>query len=240
MKSIVIKKEIELKTEETEEQLLVSGNFTKEIEIVKKESGIVKSEECSVKKETKVGNNKPKGGRKKEENKKKIIAYMVEQLRTLDLRNISKQEIAEACGYMKCGSHGFSYAYSELKAEGMILTENRMGKLTDKGICSVPKEKFTFAQPKNNAEQQQHYYKLLRKRCKEGTDEKTKIIFEILSDGKPHKLREFTRATGYVNVKSKGLGYNLTCMEKVLKILKKPEKDVWQFTDKCFPKGRPE
>ena len=161
---------------------------------------------------------------------------MVEQLQTLDRAVIQKQELAEACGYAKSGSHGFFYAYKELGQEGMI----SKGKLTDLGIRSVPKEVFSFAKRKDNKETQANFFKLLRKRCKEGTDEKVKIIFEILSDGKEHGLKKFTDATGYANLKSKGLGYNIACMEKEMGILEKKGPNRWEFTDKCFPDGRPE
>ena len=164
---------------------------------------------------------------------------MAEELQTLDRKRIPQQELAEICGYAKPGSHGFFYAFSELKAENMIMNEKGGAKLTESGLCSVPKEKIAFAKPKTNKEKQDYYFKLLRRKCTEGTPEKVKIIFELLSDGKPHKLEEFVEATGYRNLKSKGLGYNLTCMEKELKILKKLEKNSWVFTDKCFPEGRP-
>ena len=146
-----------------------------------------------------------------------------------------KKDIAEAIGYSSHGCHGFFYSYKELVEEGMIAG----GKLTDLGFRSLPKDSFSFAAPKTNEEKQEQFYKLLRKKCKEGTDEKTKIIFDILSDGKPHDLKEFTRATGYANLKSKGLGYNFTCMLKDMKILEKTEQNKWRFSDKCFPKGRP-
>ena len=167
-----------------------------------------------------------------------ILAYLGEQLQSLNRTDISKQELAEVCGYARTGSHGFSYAYSELKEEGKL--HPKTGKLTDCGIACIPKGLIAFAKPKDNTEMQQHLWKLLRKKCKEGTDEKTKAIFKILSDGKTHELKEFTDATGYANLKSKGLGYNFTCMEKAMKILEKPKPNAWRFTNACFPTGRPE
>ena len=166
----------------------------------------------------------------------KILAYLGDQLQTLDRTDIKKQELAEVCGYMKTGSHGFFYAYKDLVDEGMI----HRGKLTDLGISSLPTDAVSFQKPKGNTEMQDHFFKLLRKGCKEGTDEKTKQIFEILSDGKDHELKEFTSATGYANLKSKGLGYNISYMEKKVKILEKTKPNTWRFTDKCFPDGRPE
>jgi len=170
----------------------------------------------------------------------KILAYMAEELGNLNRKIIPKQELAEACGYSRPGSHGFSYAFSELKAEGKIANTKGGCYLTDLGKESVPKESFSFSQPKTNADKQEHFYKLLRKRCKEGSNEKTKILFDILSDGKSHSLKEFTDATGYANYKSKGLGYNLTCMVKEMKIAEKTGSKEWRFTDICFPQGRPE
>ena len=168
-----------------------------------------------------------------------ILAYLGEQLQSLNRTDVPRQELAEACGYARTGSHGFSYAYSELKKEGKLHKKN--GKLTDFGISCIPKGlSISFKKPKDNTEMQQHLWKLLRKKCKEGTDEKTKAIFKILSDGKTHELKEFTAATGYANLKSKGLGYNFTCMEKDMKILEKPKPNSWRFTNTCFPKGRPE
>ena len=125
---------------------------------------------------------------------------MAEQLKTLDRALIPKQELAEVCGYAKPGSHGFFYAFSELKAEKMVMTEKGGGKLTENGIRAVPEEKFSFAQPKTNREKQESYFKLLRKKCKEGTNEKLKKLFELLSDGKPHTLKEFEANTGYKNL----------------------------------------
>lgn len=155
---------------------------------------------------------------------------------TLDRKVVPKKEIAEAIGYSAPGSHPFFYAYQALVNDGMILR----GELTDLGFRSAPTESLVFAKPKTNEEKQESFFKLLRKRVNEGTDEKVNIIFEILSDGKTHELNEFTRATGYANLKSKGLGYNLTYMEKDMKILEKTAPNTWQFTDKCFPNGRPE
>jgi len=180
--------------------------------------------------------HKKKGGQRKVENKKKILAYLGEQLHTLNRTDIKKQELAEVCGYVRSGSHGFFYAYKDLTDEGMI----RKGKLTELGISSLPKDEISFAKPKDNTEMQAYLLKLLRKKCKEGTDEKTKMIFEILSDGKVHELKDFTNATGYANLKSKGLGYNISCMEKDMKILEKTKPNTWRFTNKCFPDGRPE
>eukprot|EP00536_Pseudo-nitzschia_multiseries_P003196 jgi/Psemu1/295132/fgenesh1_pm.47_\ len=214
----------------------------KETHDVKKETHDVKKEESFDDKESKVckKSSRGKGGRKKEENKKKILVYMAQVHKTMSSDEmgrecIAKKEVAEACGYGSPGSHGFFYAYKELVDEGMISGE----KLTDLGLQSVPEESYPFQKPKTNEDKQESFYKLLRKKCKEGTNEKTKIIFDVLSDGKPHTLKEFTIATGYANLKSKGLGYNLTCMEKDMKIVTRIESNKWQFTDKCFPNGRP-
>jgi hypothetical protein len=70
----------------------------------------------------------------------KILAYLGDQLQTLNRTDIKKQELAEVCGYMKTGSHGFSYAYKDLVDEGMI----HKGKLTELGISSLPSEVVSF------------------------------------------------------------------------------------------------
>ena len=164
---------------------------------------------------------------------------MVEQIKILNRKEVPRQEIAEACGYEKIGSHGFFYAFSELKAEGMLTVRKNMGKLTELGIESAPNEEQSFAKPKTNKDTHELFYKLLRKKCKEGTDVKVRKIFDILCDGEPHPIKDFIKASGYTDKKSKGLGYNLTCMERDMKILERTSENKYQFTDKCFPKGRP-
>ena len=165
-----------------------------------------------------------------------ILAYMWFELGSLQRNKIPTEELASALGYAKPGVHAFFYARQELRQEGRI---TRDGSLTDLGKESIPKENFSFVKPKTNSEMQKYYMQLLRKKVREGPDEKVQIIFNILSDGKPHALEEFTSKTGYANMKSKGLGYNLSAMEKQLKILEKTGAKSYRFTNKCFPEGRP-
>jgi hypothetical protein len=80
---------------------------------------------------------------------------------------------------------------------------------------------------------------MLLKQCKEAQSDKCASLFEILADGQPHSLEEFIAATGYANLKSKGLGYPLTHMIKKMKIVEKTDDKFYRFTDKCFPEGRP-
>lgn len=178
----------------------------------------------------------------KKEVQDKIMACFGEGL-DLDILEVSKKDIAERLNTQP-GSHGFFYAWQDLqKNKGYIQKLGRGGKfsLTKVGKQNLPKGVVLgIAKIKTNDDKIDTLKKSLLKQCKEAVAAKVDIIFDILKDGKPHTLDEFTQATGYANLKSKGLGYPISFMTKDMKILEKVEKDTWQFTDKCFPQGRPQ
>jgi len=170
----------------------------------------------------------------------KIMAYMGQELQT-DRKNMSKQEVAEGCGYAKAGAHGFHYAWQDLEKTQKWVAKSGTGTfcLTDLGKDHIPTGIVLVSKKRDNKGKQEAFLQTLLKQCKEAKEDKMVLVFEILSDGQQHTLAEFTEATGYANLKSKGLGYPFTHMEKKMKILERPEKEVYKFADKCFPEGRP-
>jgi hypothetical protein len=188
---------------------------------------------------TKAANKAETKKMKSEKVKLDILAFLGGQLQTLDRRDIPKNEVAEACGYSAPGSHGFFYPLKELVAEGKIMRSSTKGCicLTDDGIISIPLH--AVAPPRmDNAGRQAQLLKSLMK-CKQGVPDKMSVVFNIFIDGRPHGLDELTQETGYKNMSSQGLGYPISFMINTMKILKKVKADTWQFTDKCFPEGRP-
>jgi hypothetical protein len=191
---------------------------------------------------------KPKEGRKSNtkgkvrvEVQQKIMAYLGQELQ-VDRKHVSKQEVAEGCGFKKAGTHAFFYAWQDLERTKMWVCKSTSGKalvcLTSAGKDNIPTGVIVAA-PLDNAGKQQFLKQSLLKGCNEAKAEKVDIIFDIFKDGKPHPLDEFTAATGYANMKSKGLGYPFSYMEKKMKIVEKCGDKMFQFTDKCFPDGRP-
>lgn len=170
----------------------------------------------------------------------KIMAYMGQELQT-DRKNMSKQEVAQGCGYAKAGAHSFHYSWRDLEKNRKWVAKSGKGVfcLTDVGKDHIPSGIVLVSKKQDNKGKQEAFLKTLLKQCQEAKKDKMEIVFDILCDGMPHTLEEFTLATGYANLKSKGLGYPFSHMEKKMKILEKPAKEVFQFTDKCFPEGRP-
>jgi hypothetical protein len=178
-------------------------------------------------------------GKVRAEVQEKILAYLGQELQ-VDRKDVTKQEVAEACEFKKAGSHGFFYAWQDLERTKQWVGKSSAGKglvcLTDAGRDNIPTG-VILAVPLDNAGKQQFFKEALLKSCDGAIAAKLDIIFGILEDGKKHHLDEFTKATGYANLKSKGLGYPLSHMEKKMKIVEKADGLYW-FTDKCFPKGR--
>jgi hypothetical protein len=170
----------------------------------------------------------------------KILAYFGQELES-DRTSVPKQEVAEGCGYTSAGAHPFFYSWQDLEKEKKWITKapGKMFCLTEEGKQHIPKGIVLVAKTKDNASKQQSFLKILLKQCNEAKAEKCDIVFRILSDGEWHGLDEFTNATGYANLKSKGLGYPFTHMEKKMKILEKNANKEYRFTDKMFPEGRP-
>jgi len=171
----------------------------------------------------------------------KILAWMGQEIQ-VDRVDLKKQEVAEGCGFQKAGTKSFHYAWRDLQQNKQWIAKSPSEKgsfrLTEAGRDNMPTDVVLVSAKKDNAGKQEFFKAALLKQCKEAKQDKLDIIFDILKDGKLHSLDEFTKATGYANYKSKGLGYPLSHMEKKMKILEKIEK-MYQFTDKCFPEGRP-
>ncbi|CAB9503170.1 expressed unknown protein [Seminavis robusta] len=171
----------------------------------------------------------------------KILAYFGQQLQT-DRKDVPKEEVAQECGFAKSGSHGFFYAWQDLlKNKGWIARSSEKGcfRLTDQGKDNIPEGVVLVSARKDNAGMLEFFKTCLLKQCKKAKSDKVDIMFDILKDGKPHSLEEFTNATGYANLKSAGLGYPFSHMEKKMKVLEKNADKMYQLTDKCFPDGRP-
>jgi hypothetical protein len=170
----------------------------------------------------------------------KILAFMGQELQT-DREEMTKQECAEGIGYLKEGTHRFFYSFRDLEQEKefVVKTGGKLYALTELGKANIPHGTVIVSARKDNAGKQEFFLKALLKQCKEAKPEKAASIFDILSDGQDHALDEFVAATGYANLKSKGLGYTFGHMEKKMKILEKTEGKMYRFTDKCFPEGRP-
>lgn len=169
----------------------------------------------------------------------KILAYMGQELQT-DRKDISKQEVAEGCGFARAGSHRFFYSWQDLERNQKFVVKSgtNMFRLTDLGKDHIPKGLVLVSKKIDNSGKQKSFLKILKKQCKEATD-KVDLIFDIMSDGQAHSVDEFTKATGYANLKSKGLGYPLSHMIKKMNIVEKLADNTYRFTDKCFPEGRP-
>ena len=186
---------------------------------------------------------KPKKSKVKPELQDKILAYMGQELQVNDRPEVTKQEVAEGCGYSKAGVHNFFYSWQDMQKEKKWIEKSSAKgcfRLTQLGRDNIPQGVILVAKRHDNAGKQDYYLKALCKQCKEAKEDKSSIMFDILKDGEWHNLDEFTAATGYKNLKSKGLGYAFTHMEKKMKILEKnSETKQYRFTDKCFPDGRP-
>ena len=197
----------------------------------------------SPEKKTKTKAEKPKKSKVKPELQDKILAYMGQELQVNDRPEVTKQEVAEGCGYAKAGVHNFFYSWQDMQKEKKWIERSSAKgcfRLTQLGRDNIPQGVILVAKRHDNAGKQEYYLKALCKQCKEAKEDKSSIMFEILKDGAWHDLDEFTEATGYKNLKSKGLGYAFTHMEKKMKILEKnSETKQYRFTDKCFPEGRP-
>ena len=184
----------------------------------------------------------PKPGKDKKvkpELQKKILAYFGQELQS-DRKTMTKQEVAEGCGFAKAGAHSFFYSWQDMeKNKHWLAKSGKEFYLTELGKTNIPEGIVLISKKQDNPSKQESFLKILLKQCKEAKPDKSKIIFDILSDGDWHGLNEFTGATGYANLKSKGLGYAFTHMEKKMKILEKNESKEYRFTDKCFPEGRP-
>ena len=127
---------------------------------------------------------------------------------------------------------------SNFKQEGV----SRCFQLSEFGYDNIPKGiKLEVSKQRDNAGKLEFLMKSLLKQCNEAKPDKTQIFFDILKDGQYHELDEFLDATGYKNLKSKGLGYPFSHMEKKMKILERhPDHKIqYRLTDKCFPTGRP-
>lgn len=184
----------------------------------------------------------PKPGKDKKvkpELQKKMLAYFGQELQS-DRKTMTKQEVAEGCGFAKAGAHSFFYSWQDMeKNKHWLAKSGKEFYLTELGKTNIPEGIVLISKKQDNPSKQESFLKILLKQCKEANPDKSKIIFDILSDGDWHGLNEFTGATGYANLKSKGLGYAFTHMEKKMKILEKNESKEYRFTDKCFPEGRP-
>jgi hypothetical protein len=170
----------------------------------------------------------------------RIMTFMGQELQA-GRSDVGKQEVAEGCGFSKAGSHSFFYSWQDLERNHQWLAKSGKGCfcLTDLGKDNIPKGVLLAPKKKDNAGTQQFFLKMLLKQCKEATGSKCSLLFEIMADGKSHSLAEFVQATGYANLKSKGLGYPLSYMEKKMKVVEKTGDKKYRFTDKCFPEGRP-
>mmetsp|Transcript_10507 Transcript_10507/g.23543 ORF Transcript_10507/g.23543 Transcript_10507/m.23543 type:complete len:277 (-) Transcript_10507:243-1073(-) len=146
----------------------------------------------------------------------KILAFFGQELAT-DRTHVTKKEVAEGCGFASPGTHGFFYAWQDLEKEKKFVAKDGKGPvfhLTDLGKKNIPKGVVLTAHKVDNAGKQEQFLKILVKQCHEAKADKMKLCFDILSDGKVHGIDEFTETTGYANLKSKGLGYAFTHMEK--------------------------
>lgn len=171
----------------------------------------------------------------------KILAYFGAQLQH-DRKDVPRDEIAQGCSFANARTHGFFYAWQDLvKNKGYIVTGTGKGcfRLTDAGKDNIPEGVVVKVPKKDNAGMQEFFKKNLLKQCKAAKADKLDIIFGILKDGEAHSLEEFTEATGYANLKSRGLGDPFSWMQKKMNILERGGDKKYQFTDKCFPDGRP-
>jgi hypothetical protein len=154
-------------------------------------------------------------GKAQVEVQQKILAYLGRELQ-VDRQYVTKQEVEDGCDFKKADSPPFSYAWQDLeRTKEWVSSGKGLVFLTDAG-------------------KQQFFKETLLKTCKEAKAVTVEIIFDIFKDGKPHHLDEFTAATGYANMRSKGLGYPLRHMQRKMKIVEKCGDKTYRFTDKCF------
>ena len=121
----------------------------------------------------------------------KIMAYMGQELQT-GRTDMSKQEVAEGCGFAKAGAHSFHYAWRDLEQNAKWLAKSGKGvfRLTDIGKDHIPSGIILICKKQDNNGKQEAFRKTLLKQCKEAKDDKMVIVFDILSDGKPHSIVE--------------------------------------------------
>ena len=170
----------------------------------------------------------------------KILAYMGQELQT-DRKDMSKQEVAEGCGFSRAGSHRFFYSWQDLERNQKFVAKSgtNMFRLTELGKDHIPQGLVLGVSKKlDNVGKQKSFLKILKKQCKEATDKVDKL-FDIMSDGQAHSVEEFAKATECKNLKTKSLGYPLSHMIKKMHIVEKLADNSYRFTDKCFPEGRP-
>lgn len=209
-----------------------------------KTEGAVKQENDGSTQYDAVGVN-PHSNKVRKEVQDKILAAIAQAEQDDEeaaITGVLKQDIVEASGYSKAGSHGFFYAWTDLAKYKKFVVKKTTGRfgLTPLGRDHVPRGVVLLAPtPKDNASKQASLLKRLVKQCKYAQPDKTNLMFEILKDGNWHSLDEFTEATGYANLKSRGLGDTFQHMIKKMRILEKNANNEYRFNDKCFPEGHP-
>ena len=188
-------------------------------------------------------NNVPKQRKKvSKEIQDKIIAVLGQELE-YGRKEVPKEEVAGRCGFQRPGTHRFFYSLQDLMKQGIVMKGTTKGCicLTDKGKDNIP-QGVTLPARVDNAAKQMFFADGVRKACNAANipGNKVDIIFDILKDGKPHSTDEIIEATGVKNMKTKSVGQVLTdIMEKKMSIIEKTDGKKYQFTDKCFPDGRP-
>jgi hypothetical protein len=178
-------------------------------------------------------------GRSRDEIKTEILGYMGSMQGLDNGEDIPKQDVAEACGFQNHGTHSFFYAWQELDKESKLERSKKKGcgRLTEKGLQSIPEEAKVGA-PLDNKGKQDFFLDKLKRKVKETSPDKADIIFGLLRDGKPHSPAEILQELGIKSAKTKNYDYFICAMKKG-GVAEETSEKMLRLTNKCFPEGRP-
>ena len=207
--------------------------------MVKSEAKLPKAKAGGSDAKVKIAGDSTKKNTKQEEIKGKILKYMADVVTTEDTKDVSKQDIATACGFSSVGTHAFFYAWQALSKEKKVEKSGKKGcgRLTELGMQSVP-EGVIVAAPQDNAAKKEFLLQQLQRRLKgKAPGDRIAVIVDVLQDGKPHTLDELCKATGWKGLNTKAFGYTMSAMKK--QGLAHESSKTYTLTDKWFPEGRP-
>lgn len=161
--------------------------------------------------------------------KDQIFRHLCEQ-HVMGVTEVDKAGVAFAVGYTNPRSEGFTKALKELiKKAGTVMagTTKESITLTQKGIQEIPQDLEVSNDPSSMHDR---YIKLIENKAKMGAD-KVQPLWQILMDGKPHKVNDISIALGYKNPRSFANTKIIQAM-KAAGLVKEVGKGAIQFTDK--------
>lgn len=151
---------------------------------------------------------------------------------------VSEEELVKLCGYKHPDSKGFRNAVKYLVRQAKHVTkQSKTLSLTELGIAFCHKT-LGSSRPASNEEAAER----LKENITKFSDNKIPSaaldkVWEILADGKGHKLDDLVEAAGYKRADSNGFKQINKWFKKLS--LTERRNGLVYFTDKVFPYGRP-